>query len=79
LRDGELPQELPAVVSRSEQSPSPSGSVGHSQLVDAAVVAGIVSYRVQQSLDWDGPTMCARNCPQASVLIRESFDTTRRV
>jgi len=73
LRDGQLPRELPTAVLRREQSPE------RPRFVDSAVVAGIVSYQVRQSLDWDGAAMRARNCPQATPLIRECVVAGRTV
>jgi hypothetical protein len=65
LRDGQPPRELPEADLRTEQSPR------HSELVNATVVAGIASYRVRRSLDWDGHALCARNCPEANAWIRQ--------
>lgn len=65
LRDDEPPHDLPSAV-------LPSLRAGPVEAhVDASVVAGIVSYRVQRSLEWDGVAMCARNCPAADTLFRQ--------
>jgi hypothetical protein len=69
LRDGQPPHELPAADLRTGQSPRLSAV--HSDLVNATVVAGMASYRVRQSLDWDGSAMFARNCPEANAWIRQ--------
>ncbi|MFO7903075.1 MAG: Gfo/Idh/MocA family protein [Planctomycetota bacterium] len=34
------------------------------------VLAGVVAYRVGETLEWDGPGMKAKNCPEAEALIR---------
>lgn len=38
-----------------------------------AVHAGLVAYRAGKSLDWDGPNMRAKNCPEADQLIRPTY------
>ncbi len=39
-------------------------------MLTEVVLAGVVAYRVGEPLDWDGPGMHAKNCPQAEELIR---------
>jgi hypothetical protein len=71
LRDNESPRELPA-TDRATGTAAWQCSA-HRKCVNAAVVAGIASFRVRTSLDWDGAALCARNSPEANALIRESL------
>jgi hypothetical protein len=34
------------------------------------LLLGSVSLRAAQQIEWDGPTVVAKNCPQAAQLIR---------
>ncbi len=37
------------------------------------ILAGLVAYRTGKKLDWDGPKMKAKNCPEAARFIRPKF------
>jgi hypothetical protein len=74
FRDGEQPDELPSVPTGAHQAlgqwlaacanASPTSiELEPADRVNAAVLAGLASYRVRQSLEWDGQALRARNCP----------------
>ena len=83
FRNGASPEELPSVASGSHcaltewladcSNRSPTAIAPQPcHLVNAAVLAGLASYRVRQSLEWEGLGLCARNCPQADALSNRS-------
>ncbi len=39
-------------------------------MLTEVVLAGVAAYRLGQPLEWDGPGMKAKNCPEAEALIR---------
>jgi len=80
LRDGEQPWKLPRIerVARrqgihqwlADFAAPDARAMGFSRAdqIHAAVLGGLASYRVQQSLEWDSSALCARNCPHADVI-----------
>lgn len=73
MRDGVSPREL-----RPAGLPC-DGAVPTDRHVDASIVAGIVSYCVRHSVEWDGAAMCVRNSQSAEALFRDLFDATVEV
>jgi predicted dehydrogenase len=39
-------------------------------ILTEVILAGVLAYRVGETLQWDGPAMRAKNCPEAEALIR---------
>lgn len=78
LRDGEQPWNLPRIPQATQQNirqwladcAAPVAATGFSRAdqIQAAVLAGLASYRVQQSLEWDSSALCARNCLHADLI-----------
>jgi len=85
LREGLPPQVLGATAAAPHQSlrnwlnacagrPHPLTGLDAAATLNQTILAGLIAYRVQQPLDWDGPAMRARNCPQVAELIRSNAD-----
>lgn len=85
LLEGQAPQELNAIAAPSYQTLRSwlAACAGSSQALNGferastlneTILAGLIAYRVQQPLEWDGPAMRARNCPRADALTRTTID-----
>jgi hypothetical protein len=85
LREGASPRALPAPAGPAHEAlrnwlaacqgrPQALAGLENSAILTQTIQAGLIAYRVQQPLEWDGPAMCARNCPQADALIRSAID-----
>ncbi|MBL8850539.1 MAG: Gfo/Idh/MocA family oxidoreductase [Planctomycetaceae bacterium] len=80
FRNGAPSQALPSLASAphsalprwlaacADLSPN-SLKLDPAERANAAVLAGLASYRAQHSLEWDALALCARNCPEADALI----------
>ena len=54
--------------------PRPLTGLETSSTLNQTILAGLIAYRLQEPLDWDGPAMRARNCPHVADLIRSNVD-----
>lgn len=85
LLEGESPRELGSTPAPSDLSVRQwlAACTGRQQtltsldcatILNETILAGLIAYRVQQPLEWDGRAMRARNCPAADALVRSSID-----